>query len=329
LNADVLRALFRRLSEEADFSSGAAFAALSIPGSGGHMASVSREGRPGLLLRTVEQGSRPTDIRLSGLNATFGVTCNVSLAQAPPEEHRISILECTADGDLVPIFAETGGTFLRLLGPEPTMAEAARAVAHFASIFSALARPSRQSVTGLIGELMLLLLCSDPVPAVQCWRVSPVESFDFVALDARVEAKATSTGLRIHSFSWEQCNPPDGPALIASFRVERAGGGMTLRTLIDRIEARLHAAPEAAARLRETIASTMGQTLPQVLDISFDEVLCRASLQWFDLREVPAIRGDLPAGVGSLRFMSDVSQATAISPSLLFTTRLAPLIPQA
>jgi hypothetical protein len=66
-------------------------------------------------------------------------------------------------------------------------------------------RPSRQSVTGLIGELMLLLLASDPARAIWCWRASPTDRFDFVAQDARIECKAASTGQQGSMFIHGAC----------------------------------------------------------------------------------------------------------------------------
>ena len=292
------------------------------------MACLSAQGRPGLLLGTTEgSGPRPPALHLAGLTASFGVVCTVAVAGSSPEQRTVSVVECTAGQDAVPLFAEAAGTFLRLLGPAPTMAEAATAVARFAAIFASLAGPSRQGVTGLIGEFMLLLLAADPALAVMRWRAVPTERFDFSAPDARVEAKATSSGLRLHSFSWEQCNPPAGPALAASMRVEPAGGGTSVRDVLDRIEARLAAAPEAAARLRETVASTMGGSLLPSLDVRFDEALCGGSLLWFDMRSVPAIRGSLPAGVAGVRFTSDVSQAAPVPAASLAGTQLACLMP--
>ncbi len=327
MNGDDIRRLFARLSHQGGAASSAAFSALPVPGSGGHMVALSASGRLGLLLRTASDGPRPAGIRLSGMNATFGVNCTIAIGNDAPEERRMSILECTADADALPLFAESAGTFLRLLGAAPTMAEAAVAVARFASIFSSLTRLARQSVTGLIGELMVLLLSTDPARAIGCWRASPNDRFDFVGSDARVECKATSTGTRAHSFSWEQCNPPDGCTLAVSLRVESAGGGMSLGTLIERIEGRLTDSPDAAARLRETVAATMGGSLPQVLGTTFDEALCRGSLLWFDLRDVPAIRGNLPPGVTGLRFTSDLSGASPLSPMLLAETSLRSLVP--
>lgn len=291
------------------------------------MVSLSATGTPGLLIQTAVEGAIPPHIRLSGLTASFGVACTVAVNGTAPQERKISILECTAPEEARPIFAEFGGSFLRLLGERPTMAQAAAAVTRFAAIFASLTRPSRQSVTGLIGELMLLALSSDAASAITCWRASQVDHFDFVAPDARVECKASSSGMRLHSLSWEQCNPPPGPALVASLFVESAGGGTSVRELMACIEDRLVGKPEAATRLRETVAATMGAALRSCLDVRFDEAVCRASLQWFDLRAVPAIHGELPEGVSNLRFTSNLSITNSLGSSTLAGTGLDSLIP--
>ena len=322
-----LHRLFQALSDASDPQGGVGYSALTVPGSGGHMVALSATGMPGLLIQTVPGGTKPPRIQLSGLNASFGVACTVAVDGSAPQERSISILECTAPEEIRPIFAEIGGSFLRLLGENPTMVQTAAAVTRFAAIFASLTRPSRQSVTGLIGELMLLALSSDASAAINCWRASQTDHFDFVAPDARVECKASSSGMRLHSLSWEQCNPPPGPALVASLFVDSAGGGTSVRELLARIENRLSATPEAAARLRETVAATMGAALRPCLDVRFDEAVCHASLQWFDLRDVPAIRGEMPAGISSVRFTSNLGAAAPTHPSALEGTHLRALIP--
>lgn len=326
MSEGTLRSLYARLAAQG-ITQGATYSALPIPGSGGHMAVLSQSRCPGLLLQTSAVGPRPKDIRLTGLTAAFDVSCSVVVEAGEPQQRRASILECTADPDALPLFAESARSFLQLLGPTPSMMATAQAVIRLAAIFSSLARSTSESVTGLIGELMLLLLAKDPVGAICSWRVSPADIFDFSANDARVEVKATSKQLRLHSFSWEQCHPPAGAALVASMRVVPAGGGLTVRELMNRVEDRLEGAPLAAIRLRETVAATMGAGLTHALDATFDEQICRASLQWFNLREIPAIRGDLPSGVAGLRFISDVSLTPTVSASLLAGTALESLTP--
>jgi len=327
LTGTELHRLFKALTDAACPPSGVGYSALTVPGSGGHMVALSATGMPALLIQTAAGGTKPSRIQLSGLNALFGVACNLAVDGSTPQERNISILECTAPEEMRLIFAEIGGSFLRLLGEHPTMAQTAAAVTRFAAIFASLTRPSRQSVTGLIGELMLLVLSSNVSETIMCWRASQTDHFDFVAPDARVECKASSSGMRLHSLSWEQCNPPPGPALVASLFVDSAGGGTSVRELLARIEGRLGASPEAAARLRETVAATMGVALRGCLDVRFDEAVCHASLQWFDLRQVPAIRGELPDGISSLRFTSNLGFASPVDPSVLERTHLRALVP--
>ena len=100
-------------------------------------------------------------IQLSGLTALFGIACTVEIDGHGPQELNISILECTAPAEVRPLFAEIASSFLRLLGERPTMTQTAAAIARFSAIFASLTRPSRQSVTGLIGELMLLAMSSN------------------------------------------------------------------------------------------------------------------------------------------------------------------------
>lgn len=323
-----LQRLFQALSDAGSPQGGVGYSALTVPGSGGHMVALSATGMPGLLIQTAAGGTKPLRVQLSGLNASFGVACTVAIDGAAPQERNVSILECTAPAEARPIFAEFGGSFLRLLGERPTMAQTAMAVSRFAAIFASLTRPTRQSVTGLIGELMLLVLSSDVSAAINCWRASQTDHFDFVAPDARVECKASSSGMRLHSLSWEQCNPPPGPALVASLFVDSAGGGTSVRELMARIEDHLVENPEAATRLRETVAATMGIALRPCLDVRFDEAVARASLQWFDLRDVPAIRGELPDGISGLRFTSNFGITPPINPTALEGTRLNALIPR-
>ncbi len=65
--------------------------------------------------------------------------------------------------------------------------------------------------------------------------------------------------------------------------------------------------------MHETAAATLGQSLAESLDRRFDLRLAKSSLVFFDLREIPAIRGDLPAGVSALHFNSDLSALQPLS----------------
>jgi hypothetical protein len=76
---------------------------------------------------------------------------------------------------------------------------------------------------------------------------------------------------------------------------------------MEQIEAALAPHSEAIFKLHETVAATLGNTLADGLNAAFDSRLAVSSMRFFDLRNVPGIRGDLPRGVSDVRFRSDLS----------------------
>jgi hypothetical protein len=65
--------------------------------------------------------------------------------------------------------------------------------------------------------------------------------------------------------------------------------------------------PELGMKLQEALAETLGASRREALKVAFDLALAKSSLRFFDLREIPAIRGELPAGIGDVHFRSDLS----------------------
>jgi hypothetical protein len=123
--------------------------------------------------------------------------------------------------------------------------------------------------------------------------------------------KATSGRIRAHTFSYEQCNPPaDTIAVAASLFTERSPSGISIREPIEQIEARVAAHADPVLKLHKVVASNLGANLTEALPMAFDEKLAESSLRFYDLREVPAIREELQAGVSNVHFRSDLSALT-------------------
>ena len=64
---------------------------------------------------------------------------------------------------------------------------------------------------------------------------------------------------------------------------------------------------EGDIRLHDIVADTLGTSLREALAIRFDLRLAESTLQFYDLREIPAIRDAPPAGVTDIHFRSDLS----------------------
>ena len=267
-----------------------------------------------VLIAVVDRDRRPhAPIRLESLEVQFEVQCLIK-AGSEISERTFTVVRCrSAEPEIIHYFLFVCEIILRLLGAQPKRAAIADAINRLAMIFQRLQRPPSRPVTGLFGELFLIRQCHNPALALAAWRTQDVSRFDFSAGDLRLDVKATNGRIRAHSFSYEQCNPPPGTiAVAASLFVERMAGGVSLRELVQEVERLGGTSTELVMKLHDVVASTLGSALPEALSIRFDRRLAASSLQFYDLKAIPAIRGDLPAGVGDVCFRSDLSGEATI-----------------
>jgi hypothetical protein len=273
-----------------------------------------------LLIATADGTARSLPpIRLESLDVQFDLACHVKRDQEPKRLGTFTVIRCrTPERETVRYFLCVCESFLRILGDTPSRTSVGAAVNRLAAIFAKLQQPPTRSLNGLFGELFLVRASGNPRRALGAWRIDDRARFDFSDGDVRLEVKTASNRIRAHSFSYEQCNPPSGTlAVVASMFVERAAAGMAFRRLIDEIERCVASDADLIFKLHDVIAGTLGAGLKEALSIGFDEQLARSSLQFFELDQIPAIRGTIPAGVNEVRFRSDFSAVTPISPQAL------------
>jgi hypothetical protein len=140
------------------------------------------------------------------------------------------------------------------------------------------------------------------------------DRFDISTGDLRIDVKASGDRLRFHHLSAEQCQPPEGTVgLLASVFIEGSGGGQSLRELVTAIEAALAGDDNQILKVQETIAETLGDSLPSAMGARFDDRLALSSIRFFDLAQVPAIRNGVPPEVSGVHFRSDLSRTGALS----------------
>jgi hypothetical protein len=170
-----------------------------------------------------------------------------------------------------------------------------------------------KSIQGLWAELLLIRNASDPLAVAAAWHSTPNERVDFVNGRQRIEAKSSSTRQRVHHFSLAQLMPPASARLIvASLFIERTGGGVSLRRLVDEIRQKLVGDAELLARFDAAFYSTLGEGWSEALEEAFDLELASESLQFFDARDIPKVDRPLPSGVSDVRFNSDLSSMPTI-----------------
>ena len=99
---------------------------------------------------------------------------------------------------------------------------------------------------------------------------------------------------------------------IASVFVEDSGGGPTIATLAGRIRRRV-ANTRALRRLDYVIASILGTDWRNGVEAAFDFELASESLRFYRVEAVPSLPWETPPGVSDIRYLSDLSNAQALS----------------
>lgn len=296
------------------------YAVLPVPGFDSYYVGKDREGLACLLVETADRLARlQPPIRLESLDVQFELRCHLRKDREPEREGTFTVIRCRSpDRETIRYFLSVCEIILRLGGDRPAARDIAGAINRLAAIFQKMQSPAARSVNGLFGELYMLWRSANPVRAVTAWRSDDTARFDFSDGDIRIDVKSASGRLRVHNFSYEQCNPPPGTvAVVASLLVERASGGVALRSIIDEIVASIAAHPDLVLKLHEVIAATLGTGLAEALSARFDIKLADSSLRFFAVADVPGIRGAIPAGVSDVHFRSDLSAVPPVSPRAL------------
>lgn len=254
-------------------------------------------------------------IRLAAIEARFGAGCTIKPIDGEPREETLTTVVCTSpDPQAQTYFVHVCETIVRILGPSPSLKMVIEVVQRLVELFRRLTKPASRSVIGLLGELSLIARSQDAATTVAAWRSSDTNRFDFSAEDVRLDVKASGDRTRAHHLSAEQCQPPSGTTgLLVSIFIEGSGGGTSLGDLLAQIEHRLGANNALILKVQETVAETLGDTLPASMAMRFDDRLAQTSVQIYDLRAVPAIRDGIPPDVSQVHFRSDLSRTKPLS----------------
>lgn len=301
-----------------------------IPNLEQHYFGRNSAGAPSLLLSANDR-SHKAPIRLAAVEVSFSVPCNIAVVGDKTTSETLTTISCTAsDRTLQGYFIHVCETLLHIVGAYPSLAQIADAVQRLVDLFQKLSGPPRRTIVGLFGELFVINSAKSPAVAVQAWRSTTDDRFDFSIAGARLEVKASSTRQRAHDFSFEQCHPPtDSVGVLVSLFAEASGGGLSMLDLVERIEQQLGGDPDLQLKLQETIAEALGRTASAAFSMRFDEDIARSSLQIYELGSIPAIRGSLPSELSQVRFRSDLSRVVPASRRRLVneSTHLDDLLP--
>lgn len=293
------------------------FSAAKVPSAGLHRVAKDSEGRPLLLLKIAPAATSVAlhPVRLENLSLQYDVECRISRPDGTEEKGSFAVLRCLSEKvGLHEHFLRVGGTLLRAIGQAPDKGQVQRNISSLVDLFSAIGAEPRTSVQGLWAELFLIANSTDVRRCLEAWHAEPGERFDLADGSQRVEIKSYAGPVRRHTFSHEQAHPPDGTdAMIASVQVVSATGGEAIADLLDVIRERAALSSEELLQLEQAVARDLGRDHEHGMYRGFDQERGRESCQFYSTDDIPRLDRELPPGVSSVRFRSDLSRVASVS----------------
>ncbi|HZL35234.1 MAG TPA: PD-(D/E)XK motif protein [Tepidisphaeraceae bacterium] len=195
---------------------------------------------------------------------------------------------------------------------------ASAALQQIIRLFRSLKRPSTRSVQGLWAELFVIRMAHDARAMVLAWRADPFERFDFAAKAERLEVKSTKWTRRSHQFSLEQLQAAgDIRVIVASVQVASLANGLTLARLWHDVRLLVEDNAKLLLHVDQVVTTSLGRAWRRGLKFGFDDNVARNTLAFYDAKLIPAVDGTLPTEVSEVRFRSDLSAMTPLSPDAM------------
>jgi hypothetical protein len=303
--------IFDSLQLQPDVKDGLRFVAQRLTGYAGYRVAKTGDGAPAILVAALPvQTQRANPIAIEHLVVQHDVECSIASPDGDVELGKYSLLRCRGEERSLHIyFLRVVSALIAILGPTPTQNDVASGVTKLVELFRVMTEPSRKSVQGLWAELYVIARSKDPVCLVQSWHAIPADLYDFGLEGQRIEVKSTVSGVRKHHFTMEQLNPPFGVrVLVISLGVSQVVTGESIMDLVERIRRRMPNDFDLLLRIDAIIAQTLGENWRAAVEDRFDWDVAARTAAFFDVAEIPGIRTELPTGVTSVSFVSDLTR---------------------
>lgn len=233
----------------------------------------------------------PADSKLMGFEKKFAEFSPWTSAYWVEQElslERIAVLTCKFDMEETRSRQAVAGVFFGLLEVNALFGTAGESIWALSKLFDdGTFDVDPKGLTGLIGELLVILTAQDRSSMVKTWHSDPSNKFDFSWENNRVEVKSTMSTSREHNFSSYQIPGPEGTLVrVASVLIEEAEVGSNLGDLINEVVRDLE--PELASKVLRQSLSSISIFPYSITRPVFDLQTSMMSIRYFDSADVPA-----------------------------------------
>lgn len=241
--------------------------------------------------------------------ASYDPWSNLVISESSAELNEVSVLRCNIESGDESTLEAAAAIFYGLLDLQDKFGETGKAIWQLKSLFENRLKfeVSDSTITGLLGELLIIVASKNPNLAVQFWHSNIDDKFDFSGSNFRLEVKSTVSTLRNHHFSSHQIpgNVPD-KTYVASTQIVRVETGSTLLDLINLLSERLD--KEEFEKVIEVTRKTLKAPSELLTDYQYD---LKASLESIKLIKAANIPSPTPAlGVISMEWLADIDKVS-------------------
>jgi hypothetical protein len=220
--------------------------------------------------------------------ASYDPWAQLTVFETGKELHAISVLRCDIDlGDLDNVEA-AAAVFLGMIDLQEKFGKTGKAIWQLKGLFENRLKfsVSDMAVTGLIGELLIVLASNDPNIASDYWHSNIDDKFDFSGEEFRLEVKSTTSYSRNHNFSSYQIpgNVPE-KIFVASVQIIRIENGVSLADIVEKIENRV--SDDAFQKIVENVNEVIGIPYQLVTDFQIDLPASISSINFYRGLDVP------------------------------------------
>lgn len=223
----------------------------------------------------------------------------------------ISVLRCDLDLDDLHNVEAAAAIFLGLLDLQEKFGKTGKAIWQLKNLFENRLKFNLpdEVITGLIGELLIILGSSIPAIAIEYWHSNIDDKFDFSGEKFRLEVKSTTSSARNHNFSSYQIpgNVPE-KIFVASTQIVKVEGGTSLSQILEKIEERVEL--EVFQKVIANVHETLGVPHELLVDYRIDLETSIASIRIYRGLDVP--RPTSAEGVISIKWLAALDAITPV-----------------
>lgn len=225
----------------------------------------------------------------------------------------VSILRCDIDLHDEDTVEAAAAIFFGLLDLQEQFGKTGKAIWQLKGLFENRLKfeLSDNTVTGLIGELLIIIASKIPSEVVKFWHSNIDDKFDFSGMNFRLEVKSTTGLCRNHHFSSHQIlgNVQD-KTFVVSALIVRVEHGKTVTNLLDLLKTKL--TDQDFLKVKEIVNLTLGIPTELIPKYQIDLDTSLSSLRLYHGSDIPCPK--LVAGVISMEWLANLDDIQTVVP---------------